>query len=58
MLFEKTGSKLEINKKIKKFSNIKKLDNILLNSLWFKEETKEKTKAFWTKLKQNISKSR
>lgn len=56
MFFEQIGSKLETKRKMfKKLSNIKKSDNTLFNNLWVKEETKEKTKAFWTRLKQNIS---
>ena len=49
------GLKLETNlkEKTQKYSNSRKLNNILLNNEWVKNQIKKKSKSFWKQMKMN-----
>ena len=51
------GMKLEINykKKSRKFTNMWRLNNMLLNNQWVTEEIKRETKKYWDKWNWNTT---
>ena len=53
------GLKLETNlkEKTQKHSNSRKLNNILLNNEWVKNQIKKKSKSFWKQMKMNTQHS-